>query len=174
MNCLPSSLICAALLSIAHDAATGQSAGLSSRAPVAPAAESAPATGRAFVGAVLGGAAGALVGGLTGLYVGSNRCYEPANPDSCDWIRGTAVGTVVGITVGTPVGAHLMNRRRGALGWSLVASAVVGGLGIIAFKAVDDPIRGESRRELRNAVLISVPVLQVITSTLIETRSGRR
>jgi hypothetical protein len=131
-------------------------------------------TGRALTGALIGSAGGALVGGITGLWIGGNRCIDPGNPDSCDWLRGMVVGVAVGTTLGAPVGAHLLNRRRGALHYSLLASAVIAGAGIVALRAADRSAQGSRRTATLNGILIGVPVLQVIAATVIETRTSRR
>lgn len=126
--------------------------------------------GRAFAGAVLGGAAGALAGGVAGTAVGSNDCYDRGNPDTCRWLEGLVIGGALGITVGIPVGAHLLNRRHGPLAWSLLASVGIATAGAIAFHQADLHARGAGRGTLLSGILIAVPVLQVVTSTVIEVR----
>ena len=133
-----------------------------------------PPAGRALTGALLGATAGALLGGLTGVFIGGNRCSESGNPDSCHAIDGMIVGAAVGVTLGTPVGAHLMNRRRGALPYSLLASAALAALGAVAFRAAHAHASGAQRATMQSAVVIMVPVLQIVTATVIETRSSRR
>ena len=130
--------------------------------------------GRVVAGALLGGATGLLAGGVTGLYVGGNRCNDPGNPDSCHLLDGLLVGAAVGVALGTPGGAHLLNRRRGSLAWSLVASAALGLAGAAIFNAADGRPPGGGRNAILVTAVIAVPVLQVVSATIIETRTARR
>jgi hypothetical protein len=130
--------------------------------------------GRVLAGGLLGGAAGLLVGGVTGLYVGGNRCNDPGNPDSCHLIDGLLIGAAVGFTLGTPSGAHVFGRRRGSLGWSLVASAALGLAGAALLNAADQRPPGGARNALLGTVVIGIPLLQVVSATIIETRTARR
>jgi hypothetical protein len=128
---------------------------------------------RAFTGALAGAAAGALVGGVAGGYIGGNRCTIEGNPDSCYLIVGTAVGLAVGVTLGAPVGAHLLNRRQGNLGLSMLASTGIGVAGFLALRHADEHVRGSNRTATLNAILIGTPLLQVASSALIEAMTGR-
>jgi hypothetical protein len=85
-----------------------------------------------------------------------------------------AIGTAVGVTVGTPVGAHLFNNRRGALAWSLLASAAIAGAGVMAIQKVEDDPTGSSRSNKLYAIMIGVPVLQILSSTWIEVHTSRQ
>jgi hypothetical protein len=160
-----------ALLALAARGVAAQDAPL---APAAAAPGGGPRVGRALGGSVLGGAAGALLGGVAGAYIGGNRCVDAGNPDSCYGLEGLALGTAVGFTLGAPVGAHVANRRAGSLGWSLLASATIAAAGATALRIADERPPGTARGILVGAVAISVPVLQVLSATLIETRTGRR
>ena len=137
-----------------------------------PAAAEVPVT-RPLTGAVVGGAAGFVLGGLTGGYIGGHRCVDPGASDTCDWLHGMAVGTAVGVTLGTPVGAHLFNNRRGALPWSLLTSAAIAGAGVIAIQQVEDDPTGSSRNNKLYAIMIGVPLLQILSSTWIEVHTSR-
>jgi hypothetical protein len=128
--------------------------------------------GRPLLGAVLGSAAGGLVGGITGLYIGGNRCIDPGASDTCDWLRGMAVGTTIGVTLGAPVGAHLLNSRRGSLPLSVLASAAIGTAGVLAFRNLEDNPLTRGRNNAIYTIMIGVPVLQVVSSTLIEMRTS--
>jgi hypothetical protein len=142
----------------------------------APTSVGAPrsSAGRALAGALAGGAVGALVGGLAGVYVGGNRCVDAGNPDTCYGIAGLFAGAAAGFTVGTPVGAHLLNRRQGALGPSLLTSAALAAGGVVAFQLADRHARGAARVGTLQAIVVAVPVLQLVSATVIETRTGRR
>jgi len=139
-----------------------------------PITEAVSPVARSLGGALLGGTAGVLAGGIAGLYIGGNRCSSPGSSDSCYGFEGMLAGAAVGMTVGTPVGAHLMNRRRGALPYSLLTSVAVAAAGVVAFRAVDAHARGSGRVAALNSIVIAVPVLQVLCATLIESRSSRR
>jgi hypothetical protein len=145
-------------------AATGLSAQSAVTSPSDP-----PSVARTFAGALLGGAAGTLAGGVAGAYVGGNRCSSPGNSDTCQLIEGILVGSAVGFAIGTPVGAHVLNRRRGSLTASLVASAAIATAGIVAVR--------EANRERRNglvrALIVSVPVVQLLSTTAIEVKTSR-
>lgn len=131
---------------------------------------------RPVVGALLGGGAGLLAGGLVGAYVGGNDCEDEGNPDSCKGLEGVVTGAFVGYTIGTPVGAHLQNGRRGALHWSLLSSAAIGVVGLAALRAADvggDAGTTGGQRAVVTGVALSVPVLQLVSSVVIEGRTGR-
>jgi hypothetical protein len=113
------------------------------------------------------------VGGVAGGYIGGNRCTIEGNPDSCYLIVGTAVGLAVGVTLGAPLGAHLLNRRQGNLGLSMLASTGIGVTGFLALRHVDEHVRGSNRTAALNAILIGTPLLQVVASGLIESLTAR-
>jgi hypothetical protein len=162
-----------AFLALAARGAAAQDAPLASPAPLAVSRDGS-SPGRALGGSLLGGAAGALVGGVAGAYIGGNRCGDAGNPDSCYGLEGVVLGTAAGFTLGAPVGAHLANRRAGSLGWSLLASATAAAAGVVALRIIDERPPGTARGVLVGTVAISVPLLQVVSATLIETRTGRR
>jgi hypothetical protein len=151
-----------------------QSAALGAEPASSPITEAVSPVARPLGGALLGGTAGLLAGGLAGLYIGGSRCSSPGSSDSCYGIEGMFAGAAVGFTVGTPVGAHLMNRGRGPVISSLLTSAAVAAAGVVAFRAVDAHTKGPARVTALNSIVISVPILQVVSVTLIEARSGRR
>jgi hypothetical protein len=135
-----------------------------------------PSVGRSLAGALVGGAAGVLVGGIAGGYIGGNRCTIEGNPDSCRAIGGAIVGGYVGYGLGVPVGAHLLDRRRGKLGWSLAASAALAAVGVSALVAAEERDGDPARRGERDryaAIAFAVPVLQVLSAVAIETGTGR-
>jgi hypothetical protein len=143
--------------------------------PRAVAQSASPA--RPALGALLGGAAGVLVGGTAGAFVGGNRCGEPANSDTCMLIEGIATGAAIGYTLGIPVGAHLLNRRRGDLRMSLAASAALAAAGYGVLRASGVRWNGGTtprQRRVAAVVVVSVPVLQYLATTAIETATGRR
>jgi hypothetical protein len=141
---------------------------------ILPAQDAAPSAGRPLAGALTGGAAGLLLGGVTGLYIGGGSCTEAGNPDACRALGGMLVGAAVGFTIGTPVGAHLFNRRRGVLAYSLLTSAALATAGAVVFRTADANAGGTQSDAKLAAIVITVPVLQALTSTLIEMRSTRR
>jgi hypothetical protein len=151
-----------------------QSAALATVPAAATASLSSPSTGRALGGAILGGAGGLLLGGITGLYVGGGRCSEAGNPDACKEFYGLLIGAGVGLTLGIPVGAHLLNRRQGSLPYSLLASAALAAVGAVALQSVEGSTDWEHRDNVRGTVVIGVPILQIVSTTLIESLTSRR
>jgi hypothetical protein len=119
----------------------------------------------------LGGAASGAVGmvafGFVGALLGGNSCADIGNPDSCRGMEGALWGAAVGYTVGIPVGVHLVNRRAGSLGQSLLTSAAIAGAGAAIGSAVG------TDQSLAVAAL-SAPLIQMISSVVIERRSARR
>ncbi|CAN5774388.1 hypothetical protein BH23GEM9_BH23GEM9_25560 [soil metagenome] len=124
-------------------------------------------TARLLAGGVLGGGAGLAAGGLIGLVIGANHCLDEGNPDSCHAMEGVVYGGTAGMTLSIPLGVHLANGREGRLAPSLLASAVIAGAGALAI------VQTDSDAVLVGAV-ISVPVLQLISSVLIERATTRR
>jgi hypothetical protein len=166
--------LCAALVAPGTRSLRAQDAALAMGPTAASAALSSPSTGRALGGALLGGAGGLLLGGVAGLYIGGGRCSDSGNPDSCSAFYGALVGAGVGLTVGIPVGAHLLNRRQGALPYSLLASAALATAGAIALQSVAETTDYPRRDKVQRTVVVAVPVLQVVTTTLIESLTSRR
>jgi hypothetical protein len=119
---------------------------------------------------LLGGVAGGLVGGITGFYIGGKRCVDPGVGETCHYLDGGAAGVFAGVTLGVPVGAHLLNQRRGSLPLSLLASVAIAGAGIAAFQGSD----ANHNDNAFFTIVIGVPVLQVVTSTVIESVTSRR
>ncbi|MGH7497572.1 MAG: hypothetical protein ACREL3_01840 [Gemmatimonadales bacterium] len=107
-------------------------------------------------GGILGGAVGVFGGALAGAKITQNDCEDCA-------LVGAAYGAVAGGSALLPLGVHLANGRRGKLGPSLLSSLAIGaaGLGVAAASNSVD-------------VMIAVPVLQIISSVLIERATGRR
>lgn len=102
------------------------------------------------VGGIVGGAVGVFGGGLIGALLTGNDCEDCA-------IYGAVYGGAAGGSALLPLGVHVANRERGNLGLSLLSSLAIGGVGLaIALEANEA------------AVLIPVPVLQIVSSILIE------
>lgn len=163
----------AALLALPGRGAAAQDSPLATPTPVVVAREGTHA-GRIVGGSLLGGAAGVLLGGVAGAFVGGNRCEDEGNPDSCHGLDGMLLGSAVGFSFGVPVGAHVANRGAGSLGWSLIASAATAAAGAAVLKIADQRPPGAARGILVGTVAISVPVLQVVSATLIQSRTGLR
>jgi hypothetical protein len=158
--------LAAPLAALATSAALVPAARAAAQSPVRPA-----------IGALLGGAVGVAAGGFAGAIVGGNRCSSEGNPDSCDLLGGLLAGTAIGYTLGTPVGAHLVNRRRGQLPWSLAASAGLAAAGYAVLRAKGVSFYGintPSQRRLASTVVITVPILQFVATTAIETVTSKR
>jgi hypothetical protein len=137
-------------------------------APPAEAQHAQPASvARLAVGGVIGGAVGLAAGGFTGAWIGSNHCSDEGNPDSCRPLQGLVLGAAIGQTLSVPLGVHVANGRRGRLGPSLLASAFIGAAGglIITQSKQDEVLVGTA---------VGVPVLQIVSSIIIERTTSRR
>jgi hypothetical protein len=112
------------------------------------------------LGGLLGGAVGVVAGGLAGAALGGGDRLcgdDPCGFEEAVW------GAAVGMSVMLPLGVHLANHRRGSYGTELVASLVVGAVGL-----------GLSSQSNNGAPLVLVPVGQLVASILIERSSGAR
>jgi hypothetical protein len=112
------------------------------------------------MGGLLGGAVGVVAGGLAGAALGGGDRLcgdDPCGFEEAVW------GAAVGMSVMLPLGVHLANHRRGSYGTELVASLVVGAVGL-----------GLSSQSNNGAPLVLVPVGQLVASILIERSSGAR
>jgi hypothetical protein len=126
--------------------------------------------GRALGGALLGTVGGGLLGGVTGFWLGGKRCVDRAVAESCHYLDGAAIGTAIGVTLGAPVGAHYLNRRRGNVAMSVLASVAIGTAGVLALREQDDRPAGGGRTRAVTAIVIVTPALQILSSALIESR----
>lgn len=124
-----------------------------------PAARSSSTIGM-LGGGLLGGAVGFAVGALAGSAVGGGNAI--CGDDACG-LEEAAWGAAIGESVLLPLGIHLVNRRRGNYGLSLLASAGIAGVGILAVDATND-----------GWPLIPVPVAQLVSSILIERATAGR
>jgi hypothetical protein len=106
-------------------------------------------------GGVLGGAVGLFAGALAGARLTQNDCEDCA-------LVGAVYGAVAGGSALLPLGVHVANHGRGNFGMSLLSSLAIGGLGLA--------VAHESNSA---AVMISVPVLQIVSSILIERKTER-
>jgi hypothetical protein len=106
-----------------------------------------------------GGTVGFFAGGFIGYELGGGSLV--CGDDACG-LEEAAYGAIAGESVLLPLGVHVANRRQGNYGLSLLASAAIGGLGILAVNASHDGIP-----------LIVVPVAQLVSSVLIERATSR-
>jgi len=110
-------------------------------------------------GGLLGGAVGFVAGALVGGAIGGGNAL--CGDDACG-LEEAAYGAAIGESVLLPLGVHLADRRRGNYGLSLLASAAIAGVGILAVDATND-----------GWPLIPVPVAQLVSSILIERATAR-
>lgn len=110
-------------------------------------------------GGLAGGAVGLFGGGVLGytLSGGGRICGD----DSCGLLGGV-YGAAMGEVVLLPLGVHLANRARGNYGYSLLASAAVGAIGVGLAGATNS-----------TELLLAVPIGQLISSVLIERATSR-
>lgn len=75
---------------------------------------------------------------------------------------GAVYGAVAGGSALLPLGVHLANRGRGNLGLGLLSSLAMGGLGLALAHETNSA-----------AVMIPVPVAQIVSSILIERKTEK-
>jgi hypothetical protein len=106
-------------------------------------------------GGVVGGAVGVLAGAVVGGKLTEHDCED------CGLV-GAVYGAVAGGSALLPLGVHLANRGRGNFGLSLLSSLAIGAVGLAVAEQTNSA-----------EVMLSVPVLQIVSSILIERRRGR-
>lgn len=117
-----------------------------------PRRETSPAVMAA--GGLLGGVVGVFAGGVAGLRLTEHDCED------CG-IVGAVYGAIAGGSALLPLGVHVANRRQGDFGLSLLSSLAIGGAGLALATQTNSA-----------AVMIPVPVLQIVSSILIERRTA--
>jgi hypothetical protein len=110
--------------------------------------------GRMVVGGLLLGAGGLFAGALIGDRFQRFPCE--------DCIEGAFYGALVGESLAIPLGVHLADRRRGNAGVALAASLGVATLGVGAAAITDNW-----------AVVLAIPVVQLVSSVVIERHTAR-
>jgi len=130
-----------------------------------------PSTVRTAVGSVLGVAAGSVVGAFAGGGWTSRDCPE-GDPDAClgAAFPGFLWGAGIGATVGAPVGAWLGSGRNGNVAASLLASSALFAAEVLALRSIVNDGRTEHKGAAL-AIVVGVPVLQVVVSTYLHARS---
>lgn len=106
-------------------------------------------------GGVIGGVVGVFAGALVGARLTEHDCED------CGLV-GAVYGAVAGGSALLPLGVHVANRGRGNFGMSLLSSLAIGGVGLA--------VAHESNSA---AVMIPVPILQIVSSILIERKTER-
>ena len=140
-------------------------------------AQTRPAPGRSTVviaaGATLGLATGALAGALAGGNYTSRNC-PTGDPDQClgQAFPGFIWGAGAGGTLGAPLGAYFTDRRQGSLPRSLLVSGAIFAVEVLALRSLIDDGRTEHLGAVRG-IVITAPLLQILSSTLIEVRSRK-
>ena len=129
-----------------------------------------PSAARTAVGSVLGVVAGSVIGAFAGGGWTSSDCPE-GDPDAClgAAFPGFIWGAGVGATVGAPVGAWLGSGRNGNVAKSLLASSALFAAEVLVLRSI---VRdGRTNHEgAALAIVVAVPVLQVLVSTYLHTR----
>ena len=142
-------------------------------APVAAQSSASPVGAPRIVGgALLGAVAGGLVSGIAGANYTSRDCGN--NPDTClgASFPGFLWGAGAGMTLGAPLGAHLANRRQGKLLQSVLASSAIFAVEVLVLRSFVRDGRTQHKHAALTVVAIT-PIVQVITSSLIEARTKR-
>ena len=108
----------------------------------------------------LGGLGAATVGTFAGAVIGS-RLTTRYPCENCG-LEGLVYGGVAGGSALLPLGVHLANGRRGNYGTSLLTSLGIGAAGLAVAVASQE-----------GAVMLTVPVLQLVSSIAIERATAR-
>ncbi len=82
-------------------------------------------------------------------------------------------GAGVGITALTPLGAHVGNRKRGNLAYTMLASAALFAGEVIVLNALVEDGRTEHKGTVFG-IAIGMPVVQIIATTLVERATAKR
>jgi uncharacterized membrane protein YfcA len=129
-----------------------------------------PSVTRTAVGSVLGVAAGSVIGAFAGGSWSSRDCPE-GDPDAClgAAFPGFVWGAGAGATIGAPVGAWIGSGRNGNVGRSLLASSALFAAEVLALRSIVRDGRTD-HRDAALAIVIAVPVLQVMVSTYLHAR----
>jgi hypothetical protein len=106
-------------------------------------------------GGVLGGAVGVFAGALAGAKLTERDCED------CGLV-GAVYGAIAGGSALLPLGVHVANHGRGNFGLSLLSSLAIGGVGLALASETNSA-----------AVMIPVPVLQIVSSILIERKTEK-
>jgi hypothetical protein len=122
---------------------------------------------------VLGVAAGSVLGAIVGGGWTSRDC-PTGDPDAClgASFPGFIWGAGVGATIGAPVGAWLGSKRNGSVAKSLLASSALFAAEVLVLRSIVKDGRTE-HESAALALVVAVPVLQVVVSTYLHTRTGR-
>jgi hypothetical protein len=104
---------------------------------------------------VLGGAVGVFAGALAGARLTEHDCED------CGLV-GAVYGAVAGGSALLPLGVHVANHGRGNFGLSLLSSLAIGGLGLAMSSEFNSGVP-----------MIAVPVLQIVSSILIERKTEK-
>ena len=137
------------------------------------AARPAPSVVKTTVGSILGVAAGSVAGAIAGGGWTSRDCPE-GDPDAClgAAFPGFLWGAGVGATIGAPVGAWLGSGRNGNVATSLLVSSALFATEVLALRSIVRDGRTD-HESAAIAIVIAVPILQVVASTYLHARSAR-
>lgn len=135
-------------------------------------AEWAPGEGRSTGALVAGG----LTGGVAGIFIGGAAGARLARIDcdvGCDEsaLYMALLGAIVGESFMLPLGVHLADRRLGSYLPSMLTSVALTGAGLGLAYALPHDVMSMGGTK---AILITVPMLQLVSSILIERRTARR
>jgi hypothetical protein len=136
-------------------------------------AAAAPAEERSTTALVAGGLAGGVAGLFVGGVIGAKSVGLTGCTAGCDEsaLYLALLGAAVGETLSLPLGVHLTNRRQGSYLPAMLASVALTGTGIwIAFSLPETPAGDKGR----SITMITVPVLQLVSSIQIERQTARQ
>lgn len=114
-------------------------------------------------GGLVGGALGFFAGGFSGVAV----CGCNTGGEVYDALEAFFWGAAVGTAVTIPLGVHLSNHLEGSYLTALAVSIGISAVGLAAAFALDDETASP-------ALVLMIPVSQIISSVLIERRTTPR
>ncbi|MGE0352421.1 MAG: hypothetical protein AB7I33_05155 [Gemmatimonadales bacterium] len=108
---------------------------------------------------------GGTVGGVTGFMAGAlvaSGLSRNCGGEFCG-LEAAFLGGLIGETLAIPLGVHLANRSRGNFGTALAGSVVSGAAALLLLDATGE-----------GALVLAVPLAQIVTSVLVEGRTMAR
>lgn len=121
-----------------------------------------------MAGGLAGGVVGLFMGGLVGAQVARHDCDTGCDESA---LILAIFGAMAGESIMLPLGVHLTNRRQGSYLPAMLTSVALTAGGILLAESLSETT---VRHSAPTVLLITVPVMQLATSILIERRTARR
>ena len=126
----------------------------------------------------VGGAIGGVIGWGAGALVGYQIAGRDCTGQDCD-LESILLGGAVGGTLGMAIGVHVGNRRRGNFALDFLSAAAVWGAGIGLVFLLEEFKEDATTKEQEDllvgqaVVLLAIPVVQLVATSLVEQMTGR-